>query len=377
MPLEPPPAGPRGPRPPMRPSRLLGPARRSRACSPPFGGRRGCGFPVHGPCGSRHACVPDLPAPAVPPHRRADFAREPGPAAVLKTFDSLLEAGRVPEARLLCAGQMLRMFDFIALAHAKTAGLLDTSRSRETILEEKDDGTWAYLRFPASWPSSARSWARTPSAPSQAVHLFRPNAPAGRGGWLIAEMEELESEASPVRLRSGSPEGTARAGTPSRDTVRTSALSRFPVSSRAPARAGEADRLRYRLRLRERRPFVRRLPAGSGPDPGPRRLPFGMDPGEPRLSRPSRQRGQGGRHGGFDPRPAGDPAAGHLAHLPVLQRLPSWKTPCLSPPPRASPEPNGFPLGHPGRLQLGHVRASASKLGAVLFGNQPREFSGT
>lgn len=174
---------------------------------------------------------------------------------MLKAFDSLLEAGRFPEARLLCAGQMLRMFDFIALAQAKTAGLMDTSRSRETPLEEKDDGTWAYVKVSGLMVFKRPFMGQDSIRSVQAVHLYRPKAPRGSGSWLIAEMEELESEASPVRLRSGSPAGTDPAGPPPPAPGHTPSRNLFPVSSRAPARAGEADRLRYRLRLRNGAPL--------------------------------------------------------------------------------------------------------------------------
>ena len=181
---------------------------------------------------------------------------------MLQAFDSLLEAGRFPEARHLCVGQMLRMFDFIALAQAKTAGLIDTSRSRETNLEVKDDGTWAYVKISGLTAFKRPFMGQDSIRSVQAVHLFRLNAPAGRsnepamrGGWRIAEMEELESETSPVRLRTGSPEGTSPSESAPGAAAQPAAGNLFPVSSRAPARAGEADRLRYRLRLRNGAPL--------------------------------------------------------------------------------------------------------------------------
>lgn len=181
-----------------------------------------------------------------------DSAAIPGPSAVLKAFDSLLEAGHLPEARLLCAGQMLRMFDFIAMAHAKTAGFLDTTRSRETLLEEKDDGTWAYVKIAGLMVFTRPFMGQDSIRSVQAAHLYRPKTPKGmpsRGGWRIAEIEELESETSPVRLRTGSPPdfGDQPPATTSRNL--------FPVSARAPEQAGEADRLRYRLRLRNGAPL--------------------------------------------------------------------------------------------------------------------------
>lgn len=173
---------------------------------------------------------------------------------MLKAFDSLLEAGRFPEARLLCTGQMLRMFDFIAMAQAKTAGLVDTSRSRDTTLEEKNDGIRAYVKISGIMVFKRPFLGQDSIRSVQAVHLFRPNAPGGRGGWLIAEMEELESEASPVRLKLGPPPESNGTAPPA--TAQQSARNLFPVSPRAPERAGEADRLRYRLRFRNGAPLA-------------------------------------------------------------------------------------------------------------------------
>jgi hypothetical protein len=144
---------------------------------------------------------------------------------------------------------MLRMFDFIALAHSKTAGMVDTSRSQETTLEEKDDGTWAYVKISGLMVFTRPFMGQDSIRSVQAAHLYRPKSPQGPGGWLIAEIEELESAAAPVRLRSGSPPGF---GDPA---PATASRNLFPVSARAPERAGEADRLRYRLRLRNGAPL--------------------------------------------------------------------------------------------------------------------------
>jgi transglutaminase-like putative cysteine protease len=173
---------------------------------------------------------------ALPSQARADSA---GPAAALNRFDSLMEAGKYPEARRLCAGQLLRMFDFIVLAQSKFAGYVDTARSKDTILAEKIGGDWAYEK------AYSRTYFKKPFLGQdslvsvQAAHLYR-----SRRGWLVAEMEELERKDSPVRLRTGVPEGaddgTAKAASPGL----------FPVSAKAPERPGDADRIRYRLRLK-------------------------------------------------------------------------------------------------------------------------------
>ena len=288
---------------------------------------------------------------------------------MLKAFDSLLEAGRFPEARLLCAGQMLRMFDFIAMAHAKTAGLIDTSRSRETTLEEKDDGTWAYVKISGLMAFKRPFMGQDSIRSVQAVHLFhRTQGRRGpeRGGWLIAEMEELESEASPVRLRTGSPEGTAPAGSaPARHRPerRPEPVPRF---SRAPARAGEADRLRYRLRLRNGAALA--AACRLGPDQilvravspsewileNRRATPFSAaSTASADQSDRANRRIRSGSHGSA--------AAGHLAHLPVLQRLPRpGRHPADRAPPRASPEPKRIPAASPRRSTAGYATASGS-----------------
>jgi transglutaminase-like putative cysteine protease len=163
---------------------------------------------------------------------------------VLAAFDSLLDAGRMEEARLLCTGQMLRMFDFLAAAHAKMAGLVDSSRSREDNLEERIGGDWAFVKL-ASTVVFKRTFLGQDSLRSvQAVHLHR-----SARGWRIAEMEELERPEDPVRLRSGMP---GRAG--------TGGL--FPVSPKAPVRAGEADRLRLRLRRKDGAALAADCPLG-------------------------------------------------------------------------------------------------------------------
>jgi transglutaminase-like putative cysteine protease len=162
-----------------------------------------------------------------------------GPAAVLNRFDSLMEAGKYPEARRLCAGQLLRMFDFIVLAQSKFAGYVDTARSKEEILEEKVGADWAYEKVHSRTYFKKPFLGQDSLVSIQVAHLYR-----SRRGWLVAEMEELERKDSPARLRTGVPEG-AEGG-----AAKAPAPELFPVSARAPERPGEADRIRYRLRLK-------------------------------------------------------------------------------------------------------------------------------
>ncbi|HKP94787.1 MAG TPA: transglutaminase-like domain-containing protein [Fibrobacteria bacterium] len=196
-----------------------------------------------------------------------------GPSAILARFDSLLEAGRFPEARRLCAGQMLRMFDFIVLTQSKIAGYVDSGRSHEETLEEKTTGDWAYAKVYSRLVFTRPFLGQDSLASVQAAHLYR-----SRRGWLIAEMEELEGKDSPVRLRSGIPEGVdgdPAASAPSQGAGTGPGRALFPVSSRAPERPGQADRMRYRLRLKNAEGWAGAFPLG-----GTQRLIRAVSPSE-------------------------------------------------------------------------------------------------
>ena len=148
---------------------------------------------------------------------------------------------------------MLRMFDFIVLAQSKMAGLVDTARSREKVLQEKSAGKWAYAKVSSNLVFTRRFLGNDSIHSVQAAHLFL----SGRG-WLITELEELEGPESLVSLRTGVPEGIdgeeGAAGTPTL----------FPVSAKATGISGEADRLRYRLRLKNGDALAGTLPLGPG-----------------------------------------------------------------------------------------------------------------
>lgn len=231
--------------------------------------------PAHAPAAPGHAL--SRPSPACPARPDADPAPSPGsPEALLKAFDSLLDAGRMPEARSLCVGPMLRMFDFVALAQAKLAGLIDTCRSHEKTLETRTAGGWAYVKSSGVTVFRRPFMGQDSMASVQAAHLYR----AGQG-WRLAEIEELPDGAAPVRLRTGVPEGLApKGGDPAAGPSpgpgsgasgarpggpgAAPALSLFPVSRLAPAEAGRADRLRLRLALRNGEPWEGLLPLGPG-----------------------------------------------------------------------------------------------------------------
>jgi hypothetical protein len=167
------------------------------------------------------------------------------PALAVKTFDSLLQAGKMEDARHLCTGQVLRMFDFIAMSQSKLAEAVDTAQSTDTTLEEKISGSWAYLKVASKVVFYRPLLGQKEISSTQVIHLF--HAPEG---WLIAEMEELESPSASVRIRSGLPG--------SLDPV----PNLFPVSPKAPAKSGGLDRMQYRLTLKNGRSLAPFCPLG-------------------------------------------------------------------------------------------------------------------
>ncbi|MBW8888312.1 MAG: transglutaminase domain-containing protein [Fibrobacteres bacterium] len=183
---------------------------------------------------------------------------------------------------------MLRMFDFVALAQSKLAGLVDTCRSHEKILEEKQGGGWAYVKSAGVTVFKRPFMGQDSLASVQAAHLYR----SGRY-WLLVEMEELPDSSAPVHLRSGTPRlevasdpgdlrsgdlrsggvpsgsvpsRALRSGTPTQADAGSAsgAANLFPVSRLAPSQAGLADRLRLRLTLRNGEAWEGLLPLGPG-----------------------------------------------------------------------------------------------------------------
>ena len=173
---------------------------------------------------------------AVAPESRAN-----GPGAVFAAFDSLLEAGRFEEARHLCTGQVLRMFDFIASTQARLTGLVDTAQSTEKQVGEGVRGDWAFVKVASHTVFKKPLLGQREIRSVQAVHFHR-----SPKGWRIAEFEELENADTPVQIRSGTPRDAAAAaalpGVP--------APGLFPASRLAPAAPVEADWMKYRLQLR-------------------------------------------------------------------------------------------------------------------------------
>ncbi len=178
------------------------------------------------------------PAAASPPDTLA-------PLRVLERFDSLLDAGAEKEARALCTGTALRMFSFLLEAQRKLAPFLDSAKSRDTVIEEKQKSKWCALKTvsDAVFRRPLMGLDRVHSV--QAMHLYRKPE-----GWRLAEFEELNDEKTPLILRSGLP----------LEIVDT-ASSLFPVSHKAPEQRG-LDRLRLKVSMRNGDSL--NLPEGPG-----------------------------------------------------------------------------------------------------------------
>ncbi|HLP42476.1 MAG TPA: hypothetical protein VK465_13290, partial [Fibrobacteria bacterium] len=196
-------------------------------------------LPAAPPAASTHGAAPDV-APAR------------GYLAVVGAFDSLLEAGNLPAAKALCTGQVLRMFDFLAMAQGRMAGLVDSARSTEDTLGDSSEGDWAFVKMASRVVFRQPFLGQNELASVQAVHLHRSG-----GAWRIAEFEELEGRDAPVRLRSGLPQDpNARgpAGSPAAvpSPEGTGPETGFlPISPKAPREAATADWVRLKVKLRD------------------------------------------------------------------------------------------------------------------------------
>lgn len=191
--------------------------------------------------------------PAAPPAASAhgaepDVAPARGYLAVVGAFDSLLEAGNLPAAKALCTGQVLRMFDFLAMAQGRMAGLVDSARSTEDTLWDSSAGDWAFVKMASRVVFRQPFLGQNELASVQAVHLHRSG-----GAWRIAEFEELEGRDAPVRLRSGLPQdpdarGPAAVPSPEGTGPETGFL---PISPKAPREGATADWVRLKVKLRD------------------------------------------------------------------------------------------------------------------------------
>ena len=152
------------------------------------------------------------------------------------------------------------MFDFIVLSQSKLADAVDTARSKDTTLEEKSNGVWAYLRISSHVVFKRPLLGQTEMKSVQAIHVYHDPQ-----GWLIADIEELAGVNAPVQLRTRPNPSYSVSKTSTTDSLYSSGkapMGLFPVSPLAPALAGEIDRMRYRLRLKNGLPLDPYCPLG-------------------------------------------------------------------------------------------------------------------
>lgn len=180
--------------------------------------------------------------------------------AVVGRFDSLFADGSpaaIEQARALTTGPARRLFPLLAGTRQTLEAVLDTARSRDTILEVRvgtpsSTGTWAAVKVRAEAVFTRPFLGVTSLVSVQAVHLYRahraPGAAPDDRDWRIADFEELPDDAAPLVPRAGAAPSTS-------DAAEESLL---PVSRLAPARE-EHDRI-TRLRLRVARRDATSLP---------------------------------------------------------------------------------------------------------------------
>ncbi len=141
----------------------------------------------------------------------------------MQRFDSLLNAHADAQARALCTGAALQTFPFLLETERKIDPFVDSARSRDTVIEEKQAGRWCGLKVASDAFFKKRVMGMDSVHLVQAVYLFRRS-----DGWKLADFEELTDEKAPLVLRSGIPAGA--------DTGSSAAF--FPRSPRAPEDGG-------------------------------------------------------------------------------------------------------------------------------------------
>jgi hypothetical protein len=167
------------------------------------------------------------------------------PRETVTRFDSLMEVGAGEQARALCTGQALRLLPLLIQTQKTFASFVDTARTRDTILGEKQLGDWTALKVRAVAVFNRPLMGMDSLESFQAVHLVRDG-----GVWKIADFEELSTGSAPLVPRRGVPSGSSagqNAGVGAGDPNTGASL--LPLSPRAPVKTG-ATRLRLRLSLR-------------------------------------------------------------------------------------------------------------------------------
>ncbi len=202
--------------------------------------------------------------------------------AAVARFDSLLAHGSpqaLELARALTTGPARRLFPLLAETRRSLVDVLDTARSRDTILDVQVADTWAVAKVRADAVFTRPFLGMTSLTSVQAVHLYRDSGAAAMGsdGWAIADFEELPDAAAPVSPRTGAAPVQASGDDDSP----------VPVSRLAPARAdhARATRLRLRVTRRDGSPLTvvtspsQRIASGAGASPASR------DPRDPSAAR--------------------------------------------------------------------------------------------
>ncbi len=169
--------------------------------------------------------------------------------AVVERFDSLLAHGSpssLEHARALTTGTARRLFPLLAETRDAVAAVLDTARSRDTVLDVRVAEPWAAVKVRAEAVFTRPFLGMTSLVSVQLVHLYR-DPGAAPADWRIADFEELADAAAPTIPRTGAAPG---AGAAAADD--SPSLSPFPVSRLAPARGDHARATRVRLHLTRR-----------------------------------------------------------------------------------------------------------------------------
>ena len=174
--------------------------------------------------------TPALAAPATVPLT---------PRETVSLVDSLLRAGSGEKARPYCTSQALRLLPLLIETQQRFAEFLDTTRSFDTILEEKSRGEWTAIKMRSVAVFKRPLMGMDKMTSLQAVHLYREE-----GVWKIADFEELPNEGAALVLRQGS---LPSSGTPTKADGRATDF--LPVSPRAPVKAVKGEATRYQLRL--------------------------------------------------------------------------------------------------------------------------------
>jgi len=159
---------------------------------------------------------------------------------VVQRFDSLLTIGTPQALRAaegLTTGAARRLFPLLAETQGRLNDVIDTGRTRDTILEEARNADRAALKVRADIVFTRPFLGMKTLTSVQAIHLVRTG-----DAWKIEDFEELTEASAPIALRSGAVASRA-------DTARGALL---PLSPRAPPQNLHARVTRLLLRVSRR-----------------------------------------------------------------------------------------------------------------------------